>query len=149
MLDDLESAAALHAGALLLADHVHRNHDLDRLALARGAGSRCREVLDRVELVVARDGADRLAVHVDLEDRGQEVTGEDQLLGLVEVEGDRLGRLAGSVDDGGNLALATNGRRPPLPARSRATALTFALLRSWSWSLIGMENRWPPQKPRL
>ena len=48
-----------------------------------------REVLDRVELVVARDGAGLLAVDVDLEDRGQEVAGEDQPAGLVEVEGDR------------------------------------------------------------
>ena len=73
-----------------------------------------REVPHRVQLVVARDRTGLLAVHVDLEDRGQEVAGEDQLLGLVEVEGDRLGRLARAVDDGRNLALATNGPGGPL-----------------------------------
>src|SRR5690606_19116790 len=65
-------------------------------------------------LVIARDRPGLLAVHLDLEDRGQELTAEDQLLGLVEVEGDRLGRLTGSVDDGGYLALATNGPGGPL-----------------------------------
>ena len=80
-------------GRLVLADHVHRHHDLDRLALGEAQEiDMDREVLDRVELVVARDGAGLLAVDVDLEDRGQEVAGEDQLLGLVEVEGDRRRR---------------------------------------------------------
>ena len=84
------------------------------------------EVPDRVELVVARDGAGLLAVHVDLEDRRQEVAGEDHLLGLVEVEGDRLGRLAASIDDGGNLALATNGPGGPLAGPVARHGLEFA-----------------------
>ena len=77
-------------GDVLLADHVHRNHDLDGLALGEAQEVHVDgEVAHRIELVIARDGADLLAVDLDLEDRGEEVTGEDQLLGLVEVEGDR------------------------------------------------------------
>src|SRR5215211_3400351 len=73
-----------------------------------------REVPDGVELIVARDRPGLAAAHVDLEDRGEEVAAEDQLLRLAEVEGDRLSRLAASVDDGGNMALATNGSGGPL-----------------------------------
>ena len=46
--------------------------------------------------------------------RGEEVAGEDQLVGLVEVEGDRRRRGAAAVDDGGYAALATNGPGGPL-----------------------------------
>src|SRR5215210_1651630 len=84
---------------------------------------------DGVELVVARDRAGLAAAHVDLEDRGEEVAGEDQLLRLAEVEGDRLRRLAASVDDGGNMALATNGPGGPLAgpvARHGLDLLCFA-----------------------
>jgi hypothetical protein len=117
VLDDLDRAAALHARALLLADHVHRNHDLDGLALGNAQEVDVDwEVAYRIELVVARNDANGLAVDVDLEDRGQEVAGEDQLLGLIEVEGNRLGRLTGTVDNSWNLALATNSTGGPLAA---------------------------------
>ena len=117
VLDDVDRAAALHAGGFLLADHVHRNHDLDRLALGEPQEIHVDgEIANRVELVIARDGAGLLAVDLDLEDRGEEVAGEDQPLGFVEIEGDSGGRLTGSIDHRGYFALASNGPGGPLAA---------------------------------
>ncbi len=93
---DVERAAALEARRGLLVDEVDRHLDPDLLAFGEAQEIDVdRQVLDRVELVVARDGAGLLAVDVDLEHRGQEVAGEDQPAGLVEVEGDRRRRGAG------------------------------------------------------
>jgi hypothetical protein len=94
---------------------VHGHGDADRLALGEAQEVDVDgEVLHRVELVVARDGAGPAAVDVDVEHRRQEVAGEDQLPCLVEVDRDRLRRFAAAVDHGWYLALAPNGPGGPL-----------------------------------
>ena len=50
-----------------------------------------REILDDVELIVARDGALPLAVDVELEDRREEVPRKDELGDLAQVEREGVG----------------------------------------------------------
>jgi hypothetical protein len=115
VLDDLDQAAVLDAGALLLTDDVHRNLDRDGLALGDAQEvDMDREILDRVELVIARNDALLLTSDADLEDRGQEVAAENQLAGLVGVERDGFGSSAPTIDHGRRLALAANSTSGPL-----------------------------------
>ena len=73
-----------------------------------------RPVGDDVELVVARKHALLASVDFELEDRGQEVAGVDELVDVLEVDRDRLGLQSAAIDDGGNAAFATNGAGGPL-----------------------------------
>ncbi len=113
---DVEGAAALlDARGRVLVDEVHRHGD--RHGLARDDPQEVdvhRHAGDRIELEVARDGAQLAAADGDLEHGGLEPAGIDQRAGTDEVDGDGDRRLARAVDDGGNLALATNGPGGPL-----------------------------------
>ena len=78
---DVERAAALEARRRLSVDEVHRHVDADCWpAFRRRKSTWSGEVLHRIELVVARKDAGLLAVDVDLELRGEEVAGEDELV---------------------------------------------------------------------
>src|SRR6201995_4248741 len=73
-----------------------------------------RAVGDDVELVVARQNPLLAPVEFELEDRGQEVAGVDELVDVLKVDRDRLGFDAAAIDDGWNAAFATNGAGGPL-----------------------------------
>ena len=73
----------LMPGADFAVDEVHRHFHADELAgLEAQEVDVQREVLDGIQLVVARDHARLRALDVDLELRGQEVAGENELLGF-------------------------------------------------------------------
>src|SRR5215210_6967175 len=143
---DVERAAALEARRGLLVDEVDRHLDPDPLAFGEPQEiDMYRQVLHRVELVVARDGAGLLTVDLDLEHGGEEMPGEDQPAGLVEVEGDRRRRGAGAVDDGGYAALATNGPGGPLADPVARHGLKLLHGSHGRGPSIGvLENRKPP-----
>ena len=113
--DDVERAAALEARGCFVVDDVHGHVDADLLACLQAHEIDVeREVLHRVELVVARKNARLLALDVDLELRGQEVTREDQLVGGLVIERNGDWCFAAAVDHGGDATLTTNGACGPL-----------------------------------
>src|SRR5580704_17245748 len=73
-----------------------------------------RLVLNGIELVIARDGPLLGAAHVELEDRGQEMPGVDQLVQFAIVERDRRGGIAAPVDHAWNTALTAHAAGGPL-----------------------------------
>ena len=73
-----------------------------------------RPVGDDVELIVARQDTLLAAVDVELENRGQEVAGVDELVELLEVDRNRLGLFAAAINDAWNAAFATNRAGGPL-----------------------------------
>ena len=75
---------------------MHGHFELDPLArLQAQEVDMRREILDDVELIVARDRALLLAVDVEFEDRRQEVSREDQLGDLARIERERGRSFAG------------------------------------------------------
>src|SRR5579862_5465383 len=75
-----------------------------------------REILNGVELEVARDNALALAVDIDVEDGREETPGADAQADLLGVQRNCSSGGAGSVDDGGCTALTTHGSCGPLAA---------------------------------
>src|ERR1700719_3147855 len=73
-----------------------------------------RLVLNGIELVIARDGPLLSAAHIELEDRGQEMPGVDQLVQFAIVERDRRGGIAAPVDYAWNAAFAAHAACGPL-----------------------------------
>ena len=73
-----------------------------------------RPVGDDIELIVARQNPLLAPIEFELEDRGQEVAGVDELVDVLVVDRDRLGFDAAAIDDGWNTAFATNGAGGPL-----------------------------------
>src|SRR5690606_30646975 len=106
--DDVEGATALQARALLLVDEGHVDLDVER-----GVGTDAQEVdvqgvvLDRVELVVARNDAVLLAIDVEGDDVGEEATVVDALHRVLVGDGDGQGGLLLTIDDGGDEPLTT------------------------------------------
>ncbi len=89
MLDDVERAAALDARRRFLIDEVDRHLHADLRACDEALEIHMhRRVLDHVELVVARNGADLLALDIDLENGGEEMTRIDQRVRFLVVERD-------------------------------------------------------------
>ena len=111
----LSAPPAFKPGADVVIDEMDRDFDLDAgVCLEPQEIHMHGEVLDDVELVVARNGADLLAIDVDLEDGRQKMPSIDQLGRGVEIEGDGDWRLAGTVDHGRNAALTTDCTGGPL-----------------------------------
>src|SRR5580704_17743708 len=73
-----------------------------------------RLVLNGIELVIARDGPLLGAGHIELEDRGQEMPGVDQLVKFAIVERDRRGGIAAPVDHAWNTACTAHAAGGPL-----------------------------------
>ena len=82
-------------------------------------------VLDHVELVIARDHALNLALDVDVENRGEEVTSIDELVQCLVVEADGLGCFAAAIYDAWYTVLTANAAGGPLacPAAHRGREL--------------------------
>jgi hypothetical protein len=113
--DDVEDAATADAGGVGLVDELDRHLDLDHRAFDDPQEVDMERALaHRVELEVARQRPDLLAVDADLGDRGQEPAAMDLEIDLAvgEVDGDR-GFFA-AIDDGGYHALTTDCPGGPL-----------------------------------
>src|ERR1700730_6819239 len=72
-----------------------------------------RPILDGIELVIARNDPLLSAAHVELEDRGQEMPGVDQLVQFAVVERDRRGGIAATVDHAWNTAFTAHAPGGP------------------------------------
>ena len=81
-----------------------------------------RLVGDDVELIVARQHALLAAFDVELEDRGEEVTGVNELVEFLVLDRDRLGFLAAAINNAGYAASRRTKRAAPLPVPLRVTA---------------------------
>ena len=113
--DDVEHAAPANARRSRLVDEMHRHLDRDRRS-----GDEPQEidvqrpVGDRIDLEVARQRADGLAVDGDFRHRGHEAAGMDLEVELAEGEGDRNRGFFAAIDDGRDHALTTDCAGGPL-----------------------------------
>src|SRR5690606_653161 len=97
---DVQHAAALDAGRLVLVDEMHGNVDIDLGVLADTQEvDMNREILDGIELIVLRQDLDLLAADVDRGDRGQKPAAVDLVENVLVGQGDSQGRLFVAIDD--------------------------------------------------
>src|SRR5205823_12041530 len=103
--DDVDGAAALDPRRLLRIDHVDRDAHADARTLAEAKEIDVhRQILHRIELVIARDYALLAAVEIELVDRGEEAAGIDALLEIGMIDRHVERRLAVAVDHAGHAA---------------------------------------------
>ncbi len=89
---DVQHAAALDAGRLVLVDEMHRDVDIDLGVLADAQEvDMQREVLDGIQLIVLRQDLYLLAADVDRGDRGQEPAAVDLVENVLVGQGDSQG----------------------------------------------------------
>jgi hypothetical protein len=113
--DDVDRAAALHAGRLVGVHDVDGDADADFRAVAEPHEIHVhRQVLHRVELEIARNHPVLGAVDVELVDGGEEPARIDALLELGVIDRDRDRGLVVAVDHAGDAAGATLGTGGPL-----------------------------------
>ena len=113
--DDVEHAAAADARRGALVDELDGH--VDRQARAFDDAQEIdvqRPVADRVELIVARDGADLLAGDVDRRDGREEAAAVDLEIHVAVGEIDRYRGLLAAIDDGRDQTLTTDGTGGPL-----------------------------------
>ena len=92
--DDIDRAAALHAGRLLDIDDVDRNAHPDGGALPQPHEIDVNRVfLDRVELEIARDHAMLGSVDLEIVEGGQKAAGKNALLEFGGIDRNRDGGL--------------------------------------------------------
>ena len=124
--DDVDRAAALHAGRLVGIEHLDRDVDADHRAFRHAQEIHVhRQVLHRIELEVARDHAVLLAVHVEMKQRGEEAPGVDALAQFGMVHEDHLRGLVLTVDHARHIAGATCSPSGPLAAFRTHRRLQF------------------------
>src|ERR1700731_1275441 len=115
MAHDVQAATSLDTGADILIDEMHRHVDAKtcpRLQTQKIDVERL--ILDRIELVVARDNALLGTAQVELEDRGQKMPGVDELVDFTKIEGNGLGSVSAPVDHAWNAAFTANMAGGPL-----------------------------------
>ncbi|MGY4598614.1 hypothetical protein ACVWXL_006360 [Bradyrhizobium sp. GM22.5] len=118
--------AALHAGRTFGLHHVQGNADADGGAFAEPHEVDVdREVLDRIEVVVARNHAVLVAFEVDVDQRGQEPAGEDARAQFAIVHRDGQRGLVVAVDHSGHSPGATLSPGGPLAALRTCGRLQF------------------------
>jgi hypothetical protein len=119
---DIDRTAALDARRGFRIDHVHRNAHPDGGACTQALKIHMnRQILKRIELIIARDHAVLLALDLKLADRREEVAGEDFLLQFGMIERDMQRRLVVAIDHARNAPGPTLGaRRAFTGARARA-----------------------------
>ena len=124
--NDVDGAAALHAGRTFRLHHVQGHADADGGAFAEPHEvDMDREVLDRIEVEVARNHAVLLAVEVDIDQRGQEPAGEDTLAQFAIINRDRERGLLVAIDHSGHFPGATLSPGGPLAALRTCGRLQF------------------------
>src|SRR3984885_12214413 len=115
MQHQIDRAALFQSGRSFAIGHMHG--DADAHPRSRRKPQKIdmnRPVGDDVELIVARQNPLLAPFDFELEDRGQEVSREDELVDVLEIDRNRLGFDAAAIDDGWNTAFATNGAGGPL-----------------------------------
>jgi hypothetical protein len=113
--DDVDRAAALHARRLIDVEHVHRNFDADGGAFRHAQEIHVhRQILDRVELEVARDHPVLGTLYIELVNGGEEAPGVDALFQVVVLEQHHDRGLVLAVDDARHAAGITCCPRGPL-----------------------------------
>ena len=113
--DDVDGAAALHAGRLIGMHHVHRDAHADLGAFGEPQEIHMhRQIAHRIELEVARDNPVLGALDVEIVDRGEEAARIDAVLELIMVDRDGERGLVVAVDDAGHAPGPTLGPRGPL-----------------------------------
>ncbi len=111
----IDRAALLQSGRSFAIGDMHGDADAHARSWRKAQKiDMNRPVGDDVELVVARQDPLLPPLDFEIEDRGQKVPGEDELVDVLVVDRDRLGFGAAAIDDGGNAAFATNGAGGPL-----------------------------------
>src|SRR5262249_5811261 len=110
---------ALQSRGKLFVDEADGHLDAD----ARGRADALkidvqRGVLDGIELYLARDHAQLFAVHIELEDGGEEPAAREQEAELAIIDGNRRGFLPIAIENAGDGALAADGACAAL-ARAR------------------------------
>src|SRR5690606_21400358 len=112
---DVEQAAALDAGRLLLVEEVNRNlHRHQRVGADAQEVDMDREVADRIELVFLGQNLDLLAADVDRGDGGHEAAAVNLVVDVLVAQRDGERGLLVAVDDGGHLAVAAQFAGGPL-----------------------------------
>ena len=115
MAHHVQDAAALQAGRGHMIDEVHRHVQRQGGAFADAQEIHVNdEIAHRIELEILRDRADLLAVHLDLDEMGEESAGMQPVRQLALVEGDGKRRLLVAIDDGRDLVLTAHGAGGPL-----------------------------------
>src|SRR3954470_19827503 len=126
MRNDVHGAAALHAGRTFSLHHVQGNADADGGAFAEPHEvDMDREVLDRIEVVVARNHAVLVAFEVDVDQRGQEPAGKDARAQFAIVNRDGQRGLVVAIDHSGYSPGATLSPGGPLAALRTCGRLQF------------------------
>ncbi len=126
MRHDIERAAGLDAGRQFLALEMHRNINGNARSLAKAQEIHMHdEIAHGFKLHVARDGADDLAFHFEVDKRRQEAAGLDVGFELAVIERNHLGSLLVAINDTGNETFATYCAGGPLacPATLRGLKL--------------------------
>ena len=117
MGDDVDRTTAFDAGRLVGIEHMHRHFHADGRAFGHAKEIHMhRQILDRVELEVARDHAVLGAVHIEIVKRGEEAPGIDALAQFVMVERDHQRGFVLSVDHARHSAGTTCSPGGPLAA---------------------------------
>ncbi len=99
-----------------MVDEAHGDGDADEAVLADAQEVDVeRMILDRIDLHVAGNDADLLtAGDVDIEHRRGEVTLDELLPEIIAVDGDGLGGLIVTIDDGGDIPFTASLACGPL-----------------------------------
>ena len=130
--DDVEHAALLDAGRLLLISEVDRHLDMDARA---GPESQeidmGDEVAHRFELDIAGDGAHHIAVDIEIDERRKEPAGVYMRLQVAIGKGDTLGLLLVAIEDTGNAAVAADCAGGPLAGPAACGSLELNDFGHW------------------
>src|ERR1700684_11290 len=106
--DDVDGAAALHAGGGFRVLDVQGHADADGGAFAEPHEVDMeRKITHRIEMEVARNHAVLLALEIDVVNRGEEPAGQDALAQIGIVDRDGYGGLVVAIDHSGHSPGAT------------------------------------------
>ncbi len=124
--NDVNRTAALYARRLVGIEHVHRDVDANARAFRHTQKIDMHwQILDRVELKVARDHPMFGAIHIEIVQRGEETPGIDALAQFVVVDQDHHRGFVLSIDHARHSAGATRSPGGPLAAFRTRRRLQF------------------------
>src|SRR6185437_14719120 len=137
MGDDVDRAAALHARRLVGIEHFHRDVDADDGAFRDAEEVHVhRQILNRIELEVARNHPVLGTVHVDVKQRGEKAPGIDAPGEFGMVERDHLRGFVLAVNHARHSAERRAARAAPLPPFGRTVAFN-----SWTVAMVKSSSK--------